>query len=205
MLSERLSTIAKLVKPNSIVLDVGTDHAYLPIFLIESKICKKVVASDISQNALDGAKRNIEKFKTQDIKLVLSDGLKQIKDEYDTLIISGMGTKNIISILEGNCLPENIILSSNNNLYELRKFMNKIGYAICDEIACYDKGKWYDIISYEKKGEKLSELKLLYGKSNDKKYYQFLYQKEKRVFKKLNLKNKLKNFKKLLILKMLSI
>ena len=74
MLSRRLLAIANLVKPNACVLDVGTDHAYLPIYLKETKICKKVIASDISESALKGAKRNIEKLGTPDIELVLSDG-----------------------------------------------------------------------------------------------------------------------------------
>ncbi|MBE6148714.1 MAG: SAM-dependent methyltransferase [Firmicutes bacterium] len=205
MLSGRLLTIAKLVKPNASVLDVGTDHAYLPIYLKESKVCKKVIASDISPNALEGARKNIEKFQVPDIKLILSDGLEKIEDDYDTLIISGMGTKTIIHILYGQKLPENIILSSNNNLYELRKYMNKIGYKIKEEVTCYDKGKWYDIIYYEKGIERLSEIKLLYGKSKDKTYYHHLYEKEKLIYKELKLKNKIKNIPRLFILKVKSI
>ncbi|MBQ6841031.1 MAG: SAM-dependent methyltransferase [Bacilli bacterium] len=205
MLSNRLLTIAKLVRPNAKVLDVGTDHAYLPIYLKEMNICKSVIASDVSPNALENAKKNLEKFQTPDIKLVLSDGLEKIKDEYDTLIISGMGTKTIIHILENQTLPEHIILSSNNNLYELRTFMNKLNYKIEQEVICFEKGKVYDIISYEKGKEKLSKIKLMYGKSKDKKYYKFLYDKEKAIYKEMNLKNKIKTFPRLTLLKALSI
>jgi len=134
MLSLRLLTIAQLVKPNSKVLDVGTDHAYLPIYLRQMKICKEVIASDISPNALLGAQKNIERFATTGIKLVCSDGLEKISDEYDTLVISGMGTNTIIHILKEQVLPNNIILSSNNNLYELRQFMNNLGYKIVKEV-----------------------------------------------------------------------
>lgn len=205
MLSDRLMMVASLVKNNANVLDVGTDHAYLPIYLRESGKCKKIIASDISENALEGARKNIEKYQTPDIKLVLSDGLDKIEDEYDTLIISGMGTRTIIHILQNQKLPKNIILSSNNNLFELRKFMNKIGYKIVNEVTCLEKGKWYDILSYEKGKEKLSKIKLLYGTSKDKKYYQHLYQKEKNICQKKNFRNKVKSIPRLVILKYLSI
>ena len=205
MLSKRLLTVATLVKPNAKVLDVGTDHAYLPIYLREMNICKKVIASDISQGALAIAKKNIEKFQTTDIKLVLSDGLDKIKDDYDTLIICGMGTKTIIHILEGKKLPDQIILSSNNNLYELRIYMNSIGYKIDQEVVVFDKGKYYDIISYQKGKEYLSKTKLLYGKSKDKKYLSYLYEKEKGIYQKLKLKQRIKLLPKLIKLKILSI
>jgi len=207
MLSKRLLTVASLVKKGSIVLDVGTDHGYLPIYLRKENICPKVIASDISENALESAKNNVQKYEVKNIKLVVSDGLEKISDHYDTLTISGMGTKTIIHILKDftKNLPDHIILSSNNNLYELRCFMNKLGYKIEKEVVSYDKGKYYDIISYVKGKEHLSCLKLLYGKSKDKKYYAHLYAKEKEIYQKLNFKNKFKKIFKLIILKMKSI
>lgn len=205
MLSKRLLTVASLIKPHAKVLDIGTDHAYLPIYLREMNICKSVIASDISRNALEGARKNVEKFEATGIKLVLSDGLKNITDEYDTLTICGMGTKTIIRILEGQKLPDNIILSSNNNLYELRKYMNDIGYKITKEVISFDKGKYYDIIAYEKGKEKLSKSKLLYGKSKNKEYLKCLYTKEKLIYNEMNMKNKIKMFTRLVKLKLLSI
>ena len=68
MLSLRLKTIASLVKKDAKVLDIGTDHAYLPIFLQKNHLCKKVIASDISENALANAKANVEKYHA-DVKL----------------------------------------------------------------------------------------------------------------------------------------
>ena len=205
MLSLRLLTIAKLIRPNAKVLDVGTDHAYLPIYLKTNKLVKSVIASDVSANALEGARKNLEKFGETDIKLILSDGLNEVKDEYDTLVISGMGTYTICNILKDKELPQYIILSSNNNLEELRTFMNNIKYKIKKEVCVLDKGKYYDIISYEKGEERLSKKVLRYGKSHDKKYYKYLYNNEKRIFKELNFKNKIKNLPKIIGLKFLSI
>ncbi len=191
-LKGRLLAISELVEPNSIVLDVGTDHAYLPIYLCLTKKCLRAYASDISVNALKNAQNNVEKYQVNNLKLILSDGLKNINEDYDTLVLSGMGTKTIIKILEGNNLPLKIIISSNNNLYELRTYMNKLGYAIKKEIISYDNQKYYDIISYYKKNEKLSKTTLKYGKAKDKKYYAYLLKKEQNKFWKVSICSKLK-------------
>ena len=190
MLNNRLLAVASLVKPNSVVLDVGTDHAYLPIYLLKEKICKNAIASDISKGALEGAKKNVKKYHSK-VKLVLSDGLCGINDYYDTLIISGMGTKTIIEILKNQKLPDNIILSSNNNLFELRKFMNSINYVIKKEIVINENDKFYDIIAYDKGKEVLNRKQLLFGKSKDQTYYQYLYNKNKELLKKVNFRKKI--------------
>ena len=204
MLSLRLLTIAGLVKKGSIVLDVGTDHGLLPIYLIKEGICSKVIASDISENALDSAKKNIKKYAVENIKLVVSDGLEKIEDNYNTLTISGMGTKTIIHILsQRENLPKSIILSSNNNLSELRMFMNNLGYKIKKEVAVLDKGKYYDIISYIKGNENLSKLELLYGKSNNIEYYTYLYNKEKKILSNLSFVKRMSKYQKLRQLKKL--
>lgn len=199
MLSLRLKTIASLVKKDAKVLDVGTDHAYLPIFLQKNHLCQSVIASDISKGAFEKAKENVEKYNC-DIKLYLTDGLNNIDEEYDTLVIAGMGTLSIIHILADQTLPDNIILSSNNNMYELRTFMNKIGYQIEKEIICKDQEKYYDIIAYQKGHEKLSDVELRFGKSNNSEYFNYLYEKELNIYKSLSFKNKMKkktNLKKL--------
>ena len=205
MLKKRLMAIANLVKKDAIVVDVGTDHAYLPIYLSQNKIAKKIIATDISQNALDGAQKNIEKANIKDITLICTDGLNGIETIYDTLIISGMGASRIIGILDNHNLPDNIILSANNDYYKLRKYMNKIGYKIVKEKVVLENEKYYDIISYEKGKERLANIKLKYGISKDKDYYKYLYQKQKDIFKKVGFLKKIIIIKELIVLKKLSI
>ena len=191
MKSLRLEAVASFVKENSKVLDVGTDHAYLPIILSKSGKCQSIIASDVSKNALSYGKANLKKYHITNVKLVLSNGLKNISDKYDTLTICGMGTHTIIDILKSGYLPKNIIISSNNDLYTLRCYLNSIDYKINKEIIVYENGKYYDIISYEKGKEKLSYYQKMYGKSYDKKYLKYLLLKETYIFKKS------KNFKTL--------
>jgi len=128
MKSLRLEAVASLVKENCNVLDVGTDHAYLPIILSKTGKCQSIIASDVSNNALSYGEANLKKYHIANVKLVLSDGLKNIRDKYDTLTICGMGTYTIIDILKSGYLPKNIIISSNNDLYTLRCYLNSINY-----------------------------------------------------------------------------
>ena len=200
MKSLRLLAIASLIDKGSSVLDVGTDHAYLPIILSQNKKCKSIIASDVSSNALKIAKDNLKKYHIDDVKLILSNGLDSINEEYDTIVLAGMGTSTIIKILENKKLPNTLIISSNNDLYKLRKFMNKIKYKIKEEIVILEKNKYYDIIKYQKGNEKLSYFKKMYGKSNDKKYYKYLLANEKFIFKKVNLFKKLNLLKNIIYL-----
>ena len=200
MKSLRLLAIASLIDKGSSVLDVGTDHAYLPIFLSQNKKCKSIIASDVSSNALKIAKDNLKKYHINDVKLILSNGLDSINDDYDTIVLAGMGASTIIKILENKKLPNTLIISSNNDLYKLRKFMNKIKYKIKEEIVILEKNKYYDIIKYQKGNEKLSYFKKMYGKSNDKKYYKYLLANEKFIFKKVNLFKKLNLLKNIIYL-----
>lgn len=192
-ISPRLLEIAKLVPKNSCVLDIGTDHAYLPIYLSKNNICKSIIASDISENALASGRKNLKKYNVKNVKLVLSDGLENITETYDVITISGMGTSTILKILNNKNLPNNLIISSNNDLHLLRKSMNEKGYTIKKELAIKDSNKYYDIISYEKGKEKLSFYQLLYGKSKNKDYYKYLLSKEKYIFYKSKKIKHLKN------------
>lgn len=195
MNSKRIIAIATLVKKNSVILDVGTDHGYLPIYLLKNNIVDNAIASDISKNALNSAKINIKKNNLEDkIKLYVTDGIQNIKEDYDTIIISGMGTDTIKHILNTENLPKNIILQSNTKHYDLRNFMMNKGFAIEKEIVCKESNLWYPIISYIKNKEVLPEEELLFGRSNNKEYYLFLKNKYENILKKLPQNNREKIF-----------
>ncbi len=200
MLSKRLLEISKYVDKNDSVLDVGCDHAYLSIYLKENKLCKSVIASDISKNALEYAKNNIKKSKL-DINTYVSDGLNSIDEFYDTVIIAGMGTSTILHILDYKDKPNKLIISSHNEHYKLRKELNKMGYKIINESIVYENNHYYVIMKCIKGIQKLSKRYLKYGISNNKEYYKYLYDKNKELLKKVNFKKKLSIYHELFILK----
>ena len=202
MKSKRLLAIASFIEKNDSVLDLGCDHGYLAIYLKKNNLCKNVIASDISSSALDIAKNNIKKYQV-DIKTYLSDGLNNIKDFYDTIVIAGMGTHSIIKILNDKELPPKIILASNNDYPLLRKFMNSIGYYLEKELVVLEKDKYYIVMLYIIKEKKLKKTEILFGKNNNIEYYQYLYDKNLSILKRTSLAKKIQLYYENIILKKL--
>lgn len=101
ILPKRLSLIASMVDRGAVVADIGTDHAHLPIFLVQQGICPSALACDIKESPLETGRQNIELCHLEDkIQTRLSDGLSSIKsNEADTFTIAGMGGDMIIHIL----------------------------------------------------------------------------------------------------------
>lgn len=182
---KRIETLASLVDKDAYVLDIGTDHAYLPIYLYKNNITKSIVGSDISKNALEYAKTNLVKYGLENkIKLIISDGFKNINETFDIAIISGVGTETIKKILDYNNLPNKLIISSHKNVLELRKYMQNIGYKIIEEKIVYENEKYYDLIKYEKGYDNLDEYSLLVGLSNNIEYINYLKDKYKKLYNK---------------------
>ena len=185
MISKRLKAIASLIDKNSKVIDIGTDHAYLPIFLYNNKITTKITATDVSEKVLENSFKNLTKNELENkIKLIKSDGFNNVCEKYDIAVIAGMGAYTIIKILNSSNLPDKLIIQSNNNIDILRKNMNELNYKIDKELAILDKNKYYNIIKYEKGNEKLNNNQLLFGKSNNKNYYKYLLEKNNILYKK---------------------
>ena len=159
-------------------------------------MCKEVFASDISEQALNGAIENI-KNKGLKIKTFLSDGFKDIYEKsIDTAIIAGVGTSTALSIVAS--APKNIqhyIISSNNNYEELRTKMYEIGYFIQEEFVVEENDKFYPIMRFERVYQRETKYTLMYGKSNNKNYYRYLLQKEEEVYSKLPKKDFITKFK----------
>lgn len=171
----RLQTIVDLVPKNSKVVDIGTDHAYVPIYLYLNNVTKNITATDISSNVLKSTYNNLKKYNLEDkIKLILSDGFKNVTDTYDLAIIAGMGTHTIIDILSRANLPKTLIISSNNDYPLLREYLNSIDYTLDKEIAILDNNKYYLIMYYVYGKENLSKEEILFGKSNNNDYYNYL-------------------------------
>jgi tRNA (adenine22-N1)-methyltransferase len=187
-LSNRLKAIVKFVDKKDSVVDVGCDHGYLSIYLKEVVKVKKIIASDINQNALNSAINNIKKSNL-DIETVLSDGIKDVNLKgINTLVISGMGTSTILHILSDSSKLKNInklLLQSNNDHEDLRRNLNNIGYYLDDETYTFDKGKWYVTCNFIKSEQTNSEDVIKYGLLNNQEYNKYLLDYEENIIKRI--------------------
>ena len=203
MISDRIKTIASFIDKEDIVVDIGCDHGYLCVYLKENNLCKKVIASDIKESALNMAKENFQKRNLK-INTYISDGFKEIKEDYNTAVIAGMGTTTILNILANDKKPPKLIIASNNELAKLRLNLNKIGYKIEEEKAIYDHGHYYVIMLCYKGKQTLNKKEQLFGLSKNKEYYNYLRNKNKELIKKVPLKKKLELYYQNYILKSLT-
>ena len=208
-LSKRLLSIANLVNDNSKVVDIGCDHGLVSIYLAMNKQNISIIASDINQNALDNAIKNINKYHLEDkIKVCLSNGLDNINDEIDTIIISGMGGHTIVDILTNNQeklhTVNNIIIQSNNDIEYVRRKIVKLGYCISKEELILDKNIYYTVILFTKGKKKYTNKEYYFGpillKENSK---IFIERKNKEYTKLVNIKNNIPKRKLLIRLKIL--
>lgn len=176
MNNKRLEMCAEFVSGKGIVCDVGTDHAYLAIELIKSGKCSKVIASDINENPLKSAEKNVADAGLSDkIELVLSDGLENINsDGISDIVIAGMGGETIVKILENYVCSSHgdirYILQPMTKPEILRKWLCEHGFYKLSEKAVEDGGKIYTVIcadyesaEYESNISELTEIESVSG------------------------------------------
>ena len=142
-LSSRLLTCAGFVNKGDRVADIGCDHGYLSIHLLTTGIASSCIASDVAEGPLQSAMRNARKFGVhENISFYLSDGVRNIPRDFDTLVCAGMGGDTMIHILESAPWMKNekyrLILQCQSKRPELRKYLYQQGYAIRRETLAKD-------------------------------------------------------------------
>ena len=153
IMSQRLITLSEMLRDESgnklRVADVGCDHGYVSIYLIQKDIARSAIAMDVRRGPLSGAEANIRAYGLEaGITTRLSDGIKELnKGEADTLVIAGMGGKLMMSILEGKDLKElgikTALLQPQSDIPMLRQYIRDKGYSILDERIIFEEGKYY--------------------------------------------------------------
>jgi tRNA (adenine22-N1)-methyltransferase len=190
-LSKRLLACANYTQGFQSLADIGTDHALLPIYCIKEGNVLNALAIDNKEGPFVIAYSNVLKNNLSDrIKVLKSDGIKDISDETDVVVISGMGGSLIKDILLKDDIKnvKRFILQPNIDAVEIRQILPQIGFFIVDEIVIKDSNKYYEILVIERGSREYSDLELEFGPINlqhKSHYFMEKYQKELKQYEKL--------------------
>ncbi|MBE7025912.1 MAG: SAM-dependent methyltransferase [Ruminococcaceae bacterium] len=170
-MTPRLVGIAACVSPGATVIDVGSDHGYVPIYLLKEKIATSALATDVHDGPLDRSRENIDRFGlSASIQTQKADGLVGVDvTDYDTVIIAGMGGMLIAEILQKapDLAGKKLILQPMTAVVELRKFLLSSGFVITREKIVQEGEKLYAILEAARgEGEMYTPAELLVGREN---------------------------------------
>ena len=167
-IDDRLKDVASLVNNCNCVADVGTDHGYLALYLVQNKICNTAYATDVAVGPLNSAIENIKKYQLEDkIKTILCDGLKKVNNDVNGIVIAGMGGNLMVDILKNrNYDYDFYVLQPNLHHYALRKYLVENNFKIVDEKISFAHKKYYEIIKVVHGNQSLNENQLTFGPIN---------------------------------------
>lgn len=196
-LDNRLMAIANLVRKDKVFADIGTDHAYLPVYLVEKCIIKKGIAADLRVGPLENARDAVVSYGySEQIELRLSDGLDNFNDnEVEEIAVAGMGGLLISEFINRTHWLKNenihLILQPMTHVEELRKTLFDNGFIIDKEIVAQDGDKLYIILSvyYYEGRTAYTDLDLIVGKlpyNNDELSKEYLLKLHNKYMKKLD-------------------
>lgn len=168
-LSKRLMAVANCIENTGVHADIGSDHAYLPIYLLENNFAKSAIAGEVVRGPYESSVENVRKQGVADkISVRLGSGLEVIEHaEADSISICGMGGALISDILEAGkeklSGKERLILQPNIGGHIVRKWLNNNGWKIINEKILEEDNKIYEIIVAEKGEQTLSDAENLLG------------------------------------------
>ncbi len=151
-LSKRLQAVADFVTPGNRAADIGTDHGFLPIYLVQSGRCPHVIAMDLREGPLERAGEHIAAVHLENcIQVRMSDGMNGLSEgEADSAVIAGMGGLTVIQILEAGqkLLPglKELILGPQSDIAKVRKWLREHRMYIDKEELVFESGKFYPVL-----------------------------------------------------------
>jgi tRNA (adenine22-N1)-methyltransferase len=151
-LSKRLEAIAELVTPGNVVCDVGTDHGYIPIWLVQQEKIPRAIAMDLREGPLARASEHIKRCGLSErIETRLSDGTKALRTgEADTIVCAGMGGELILHILtDGDAVcrsARELILQPQSEIARVRRYLREHEYSVTAENMILEDGKYYPMM-----------------------------------------------------------
>ena len=163
---KRLNAISDFIYPYRRIADIGSDHGYLIKIAFDNHLIDYAYAIDNKKGPINSCKNNLKEYKN--VSYFLSDGLDDVDESIDCVIIAGMGGMLIISILEKNKDKlkniKRLILQANRDEYLLRKYLVENGFYIQDEKIIKEDNKYYEIDCFEKGYEEYDFNDLYFGK-----------------------------------------
>ena len=167
MLDERLSLVASMYEPCQWGADVGTDHAYLPRYLLKSGVCQNMIAADVSEGALSNARATLTRAKLLDrAVLTLADGLDALDRLCGCVSITGMGGDTMASLIRRGAARLQgavLVLSAHTELELVRQAVQEISYHFVREELCHAAGRFYVCWRAEAGAGQMSEEDILFG------------------------------------------
>ena len=170
MISKRLEMVAFFVPQGAVILDVGSDHAYLPIELVERGQIETAIAGEVVEGPYQSAVKNVEAHGLKEkIQVRLANGLAAFEeeDQVSVITIAGMGGRLIATILEEGLEKlsniQRLILQPNNREDDLRIWLQDNDFQIVAESILEEAGKFYEILVVEAGQMKLSASDLRFG------------------------------------------
>ncbi|WP_412520860.1 tRNA (adenine(22)-N(1))-methyltransferase [Staphylococcus simulans] len=169
ILNQRLTAVSKYIT-GDILADIGSDHAYLPIYAIENNLCTSAIAGEVVKGPYQAAVDNVKKYSMQNtIDVKLGDGLNVLEktNRVNTITICGMGGPLIAEILQNGkeklMNQPRLALQSNIQTSVLRRTLMRLNYHIVDEEIIEEKGHIYEIVIAEYGNQELDEKELKFG------------------------------------------
>ena len=170
MISKRLELVASFVPQGAVLLDVGSDHAYLPIELVEKGKIERAIAGEVVEGPYQSAVKNVESHGLKEkIQVRLANGLAAFEeeDQVTVITIAGMGGRLIATILEEGLDKlsniQRLILQPNNREDDLRIWLQDNGFQIVAESILEEAGKFYEILVVEAGQMELSASDVRFG------------------------------------------
>ena len=148
----RLSAVADLILPAEVFADVGCDHGYLSVYLVEKKKCDRMIAMDVKKGPLERAESTIQRYGyTGQIQTRLSNGIRELEiGEAEGFVCAGMGGRLALQILfqdrEKVALMKQIVLQPQSELWLVRRMLSVWGMSIEEERMVCEEGKFYPMM-----------------------------------------------------------